>query len=149
MIYDKLENLNLYIDCIPKDAFDFIKAISSDLSCGRYNISDNIYANVEIYNTKNISNAQFESHEKYIDIQILLNGVEDIFYAYKSDLTVNVPYNSEKDITFYKENVLPFSKVTLDGTNFVMLYPHEAHAPQVCAGEIPVLVKKVVVKIKI
>lgn len=149
MIYDKLENINLYLNNIPKDAVDFIKKISLDLSCGRYRISDNIYANVETYDTKNINDTRFESHEKYIDIQILLSGKEDIFYTSKSDLSIEIPYNIEKDITFYSENVMLFNKVTLDGSNFVILYPHEGHAPQVCTGKKSYNVKKVVVKIKI
>jgi len=38
--------------------------------------------------------------------------------------------------------------VTLDGTNFMMIYPHEAHAPQVVSESIST-VKKVVVKVKV
>lgn len=147
MITDKLENIDIYSD-IPKVAKDFIKKLNIDTKSGRIVLSDDIYANIETYTTKMISDGKFEAHNKYIDIQILLNGRELIYYTGKTELTVNVPYDEEKDITFYSQSVSKYPSIKLDGLNFVMLFPHEAHAPQIC-DRIPSEVKKVVVKIKV
>lgn len=147
MITDKLENIDIYYN-IPISAKDFIKSLTKDAELGRLNLSDDIYVNIETYKTKMPADAKFEAHNKYIDIQILLMGNELISYTDKSILTVKTPYNEEKDITFYSEVVNDYSYIRLDGSNFVMLFPHEAHAPQIC-DKIPSDVKKVVVKIKV
>ena len=147
MIRDKLENIDIYSN-IPKVAKDFIKKLNIDIKSGRIVLSDDIYANIETYTTKMISDGKFEAHNKYIDIQILLSGCELIYYTDKSELSVNVPYDEEKDIAFYSQSVSKYPCIKLDGLNFVMLFPHEAHAPQICDRS-PLEVKKVVLKIKI
>jgi len=148
MITDKLNMINKYSE-IPQIVKKFVTSISPDISPGRIILSNDIYVNVETYKTKSAIDAKFEAHEKYIDIQILLVGYENIYYTDKSCLSVNEPYSESKDIAFYSEKVNNFPKILLDGTNFVMLYPHEAHAPQVCVGDIKCEVKKIVIKIKI
>lgn len=148
MITDKIENIYLYSD-IPQKVKDFILNIKPDLPIGRVVLSDDIYVNIETYQTKPVSEAKFEAHKKYIDIQIVASGKEKIAYTCKHNLTENKPYNLEKDIVFYKEPVNGCPEVCLDGTNFVMLLPHEAHAPQICEDNLPAEVKKIVVKIRV
>ncbi len=147
MITDKLENIDIYCN-IPNSAKDFIKCLTKSAKLGRVNLSNDIYVNIETYKTKMPADAQFEAHNKYIDIQIILKGNELISYTDKSILTVKTHYNEEKDITFYSEAVNDYPYIKLDGSNFVMLFPHEAHAPQIC-DESPSEVKKVVIKIKV
>lgn len=148
MIIDKIENTKLYTQ-IPDYVCEFLKTLSKDTPCGRYNLSDTDYVNIEEYPTKTISDAKFETHDKYIDIQLLLSGKERIYLDSRDGLKEANPYNSEKDITFYTDDINFSDYVTLDGTNFVMIYPHEAHAPQVSNDNIPHNVKKVVFKLKI
>lgn len=147
MIVDKLENIANYSE-IPADAVNFIRELTDDIKLGKYNIGVSNYANVESYITKNIDDAKFESHKNYIDIQILLSGKERIYVGSVNDMTISVPYSLEKDIMFYDEAVEPYDYITLGDSNFVMLFPHEAHAPQVVVSN-PSEVKKVVVKIQI
>lgn len=148
MITDKLYNIKIYTD-IPQVVKDFVLNIKQDIPFGRIVLSDDIYVNIETYKTKYIDYSKFEAHKKYIDIQFLLSGKELLAYTDKFKLTENQPYSSEKDIIFYNEPVNGYPYVCLDGTNFAVLYPHEAHAPQICADNIPVDVKKVVVKIRV
>lgn len=147
MIVDKLENIANYSE-IPADAVNFIRELTDDIKLGKYNIGVSNYANVESYITKNIDDAKFESHKNYIDIQILLSGKERVYVGSVNDMTISAPYSLEKDIMFYEETVEPYDYITLGDSNFVMLFPHEAHAPQVAVLN-PSEVKKVVVKIKI
>lgn len=148
MIIDKLENLSMY-RIVPDHVVDFVKNLKSDIKTGRYELIDKDYANIETYTTKNITDGKFEVHNSYIDIQILLEGKERIYYTSTSSVSVDTPYNSEKDIKFYSDKITKFDFVTLDGTNFAMIFPHEAHAPQVSIDSIQTEVKKVVVKVKI
>ena len=135
MITDKLENAHKYPQ-IPLDAFK--KAISG-LNIGRYELSDNIYINVEEYTTK--TENRFEIHKKYTDIQIILEGKERLDYGYSKP----AQYNEERDIAFFDTDTV--SSVVLDGTNFVMLFPEEAHRPQMAINT-PSKVKKAVIKVK-
>ncbi len=148
MIIDKIENVSTYKN-IPDYAVDFIKRLSKDIQKGRYSLNNTDYANIESYTTKSVSDAKFEAHNKFIDIQILLEGTENIFYTDRAKLTEANPFDTEKDIVFYKENVAQSNYVTLDGTNFAMIFPHEAHAPQVQHNNQAQTVKKVVLKIKL
>ena len=147
MITDNLKNIDLYSN-IPEDAKEFIRNLSSDIAQGKHNLANDNYANVESYCTKSLACAKYEAHEKYIDIQILLEGREKIYYCEKDILTFDTQYDSQKDIAFYKETVKG-NFVELDGSNFVMLFPHEAHAPQVQANNISENVLKAVLKIKV
>lgn len=147
MIFDKLNNISLYKN-IPGLVIDFVNNLDSEIELGKHILSDEIYVNVETYSTRTLNNARFESHQNYIDIQILLQGEELIYTAESDKLNVESPYNPEKDITFYSDNLNKRHNFKLDGSNFVMLYPHEAHAPQVAINDESKNVLKVVVKIK-
>ena len=107
------------------------------------------FANVEKYETKLIEKAKFEAHNDYVDIQILLQGNENIFITDKNILTVSEPYDKDRDICFYSDKFDSSMPIMLDSSNFVVIFPHEAHAPQVSINEIPEEVLKVVVKIPV
>lgn len=148
MIIDKLENIHLYKN-IPPAVVDFVKSINKNIPLGKQILSDDIYVNIEQYSTKLLEDAIFEAHDKYIDIQILLDGNESIYLADRTNLDVKIPYDTEKDIVFYSNATSNYPKVNLDGTNFIMIFPHEAHAPQVSIDNKRKNVLKVVVKIKV
>ena len=147
MIIDNLENISMY-RIIPDHVIKFIKSLKVDTNTGKVQLLDNDYANIEIYNTKIIEDAKFEAHNNYIDIQILLEGRERIYYTSVDKLDIDIPYDSDKDIKFFKNSVNNNDFITLNGRNFVMIFPHEAHAPQVADSNIQE-VKKVVVKVKL
>ena len=149
MIVDKIEKLKLYKE-IPSEVVQFLSELDiNNIKLGKHVLSDCIYVNIEEYNTKNIEVANFESHDKYIDIQLLLKGSENIYYASRDNLSVKVPYDETRDIAFYSDSIQCYPYIKLDGTNFMMIYPHEAHAPQVSSGNLSQKVLKVVVKIKL
>ena len=149
MIIDKIENISIYKN-IPEIARDFILSLKKGTpSLDKHVLSESIYANVETYETKLLENGKFEAHKDYIDVQILLKGHEQIFIAPQNSLTMSEPYDAKRDIEFYSDNICSFQSIKLDGTNFVMLFPHEAHAPQVSSDEKLENGLKVVVKIKI
>lgn len=148
MITDKIVNISLYNE-IPDDILKFIKDLSPDIPCGCYQINETDYVNVEEYETKVHENCFFEAHKQYIDIQILLNGIERLDYVNIDKLTVKVPYDETKDIIFYKNPDKISNSVILEKGNFVFLYPHDAHKPQMQVKNSKCKVKKAVVKIRI
>lgn len=149
MIVDKIKNLKIYKN-LPDNVIEFLLKLDlSNIQMGKTVLSDNVYVNIEEYNTKLIDNAKFESHDKYIDIQLLLKGIEAIYYTSRTGLNVDIPYSENKDITFYSDSVNKYPSIRLDSSNFMMIFPHEAHAPQVAIDGKTQKVLKVVVKIKV
>jgi len=148
MIIDKIENISMYTELIPDAAAGFTAKLMEKTILGKHVLSENIYANIEMYNTKSLQDGKFESHDRYIDIQILLKGKERIYITGRTGLTVSVPYNGDKDITFYSDDVDKYNFEVLDGTNFIMIFPHEAHASQI-AIDTSEEVLKLVIKIKV
>lgn len=148
MIIDKIENISKYKE-IPEFAHTFIKNITPDIKEGRYELGEDNFANVESYLTKPHEVAKFEAHRNYIDIQLLLSGNERIYYNDVEGLVEAAPYDKSRDIVFFKDSVKKSDYLTLNGTNFALIYPHEAHAPQVSVNDYAEQVKKVVVKVKI
>lgn len=146
MIKDSLENIDKYKE-IPVEIREFIKNMPSNIECGRHSINADDYVNVEMYSTKAPEQGLLESHEKYIDIQIILAGKERIDFTETVGLAVKIPYNEEKDIVFYEQ--AESSRLILNAGQFAVFYPYEAHMPQLNAGSSSETVKKAVVKIKV
>lgn len=146
MIKDKLKNIDKYLE-IPVEIREYIKNISSGIDCGRHEINSDDYMNVECYNTKSPAEGLFESHKKFTDIQIILQGCERIDFTGIDDLTVKIEYNETKDIVFYEKS--ESSQLLLNEGEFAVFYPYEAHMPQLWAGSQSGAVKKAVVKIKV
>lgn len=147
MIIDKIENISLYPQ-VPTKIAEFIKDMNSSIENGKYDFDENNYINIEEYCTKPINNALYEAHKKYIDVQLLLTGKEQIYVSEVKDLSEKTQYDDLKDIIFYSNDIDKNKFITLDGNNFVILFPHEAHAPQIAFEKLQ-NVKKVVAKIKI
>ena len=123
-----------------------MKSLSSDTAAGHYEIEKNAYANIDVYETKQIENCRFEAHKKHIDIQLLLSGCEELDYTRIDGLDVSEDYDEARDIMFFA-NTSDCDKVILKPEKFAFIFPHEAHKPQIASGGISQKVKKVVVKI--
>lgn len=148
MIIDRLENLETY-DIVTPEVLDFVKGLKVTTPVGRYDITEKIYANVEVYQTKSELECTLEAHRKFIDIQLLLCGEERINFIDIDGLKVVKNYDCKKDILFFKRPKTELNKLYLNGTNFAIFYPNDAHAPQITTFGLQSNVKKVVIKIPV
>lgn len=150
MIFDDIKNIKKYAEIDEKIA-EFISGLNTDVPSGRIYLSDDglTYANVDEYTTKLHENCKLEAHKKYIDIQIMLDGVEELDYTDTDGLDVSEPYDIARDVMFFAKTERVLNKVVLAAGKFVLLYPHEAHQPQMAYKNSPTAVKKVVVKIPV
>lgn len=148
MIFDSLENLSEY-DIVTAEIIEFIKSLNVNTPCGRYELSDKIYANVEDYSTRSELECPLESHRKFIDIQIVIYGNERIDFINIDGLKVLEGYDHIKDIMFYKKPKTELGSIYLNGTNFAIFYPDDAHAPQITTLSPMDNVKKVVIKVPV
>ena len=148
MIKDKLEYANTYygISDSLKKGFEWLKNNDlKSLSDGRYQIDNNIYANIQSYETK--ENAPYEAHREYADIQYMVEGAEKIGVTNYSNCTTVETYNKEKDIEFLNLNQKDSYELINEG-EFLVLFPQDAHKPSINPDK-KLNVKKVVVKVRL
>lgn len=88
---------------------------------------------------------EFEAHRKFLDIHYVIDGVECMGYADIDTLTPTTEYNDEKDYQMLKGHV---NKVILNKGDFCVVFPEDAHLPQMI-GDDGKWVKKAVVKMKV
>ena len=130
-----------------QEATNYLKGLNlASLEVGKYVVDDDFYYMIQEYETQDISQCKMESHDKWIDIQWIISGVEAIETTDVSRLTVSVTYNQEKDITFFETPAVMQHNVLTAGY-YVVLYQENGHMPKV-AVEGSVHVKKCVAKIR-
>lgn len=146
MITNNIKNIDKYPN-ISKKTADFLKSLTSKTPTGHYEIDETSYANIDIYKTKTFDNCKFEAHKKYIDIQMLLVGKEELDYMPVESLKISEPYDENRDVMFFENSDKKPDTLQLEPFKFAMIYPYEAHKPQMNTGNTSQEVKKVVVKI--
>jgi YhcH/YjgK/YiaL family protein len=112
---------------------------------GRYEINDNIFANVQSYYTKD--DAPYEAHRSYIDIQYMIKGEELSGVTDYANCTTVEEYDSDKDCEFLKCNIKE-EFFRLKEKEFFIFFPHDAHKPALKINETK-HVKKVIVKVRV
>lgn len=149
MIIDTLQNASKYLSAHPlfAKAFEYIRqADVANAVDGKADISDGlkaIFSNAP-GKTKEVSCAKFECHNKNIDIQLCIKGLETIGWKPREKcVTPNGEYNAEKDVQFYHDVPDTFFQLT-DG-QFAIFFPEDVHAPMIGEGTI----RKLVIKVKI
>jgi biofilm protein TabA len=151
MIVDRIEMAAQYrgLSARLDAAFEWLGsgAASTCAPSGRYEIVEGVFANCSEYQTKLTEDGRFETHRKYIDIQLLLEGRELIDVTDPRDLEPIIAYDAEKDIAFYRRKE-GRHRVVLSPGIMAVLFPQDAHMPSVAVGR-PETVRKVVVKVAV
>ena len=149
MIIDTLNNGSKYTSLNPlfAKAFDFINQNNiAGLADGVIQIEEGLKVIVSTANGKNreTSLAMFECHDKNIDIQVCIKGLETIAWKPREKcINPNGGYNPDKDVRFFNDT--PDMDFQLTDGQFAIFYPEDVHAPMIGEGEI----KKLVFKVKI
>ncbi len=150
MIIDTLASANTYASLHPHfaKAFEYLRSLDfNNLEDGKYDIDgDNLRAIVSNKNgmTAEESIAKFECHDKHIDIQLCIHGIEKMGWKSRKECKQQKgDYNPDKDVVFYNDAPDMYFQIT--DNQFVIFYPDDVHAPMI--GEGPI--KKLVVKVKL
>ena len=114
---------------------------------GWIELGNGVRASVQRYTTQPAETQAFETHERYCDVQYLLEGKERIGVTLRDGLDVQTPYDAGNDITFYREPAASRS-VLLHAGEFAVFAPRDAHKPRCAAGK-PMAVQKIVVKVPV
>ena len=126
--------------------FDFLKEHSlSELASfdGRMDLkNDVVFVGFSTAKGKEIQDAKLEAHDKYIDLQLLIDGDEKMgIKPRKQCNTITIDNLADKDVVFFDDACDEY--ITLKAGEFVVFTPEMAHAPMISKG----IVKKCVFKI--
>ena len=150
MIADTLKNRHLYesISTRMKTSLEYIAATDfSKMESGRYELDgSNLFVLIQEYDSIPREQGKWECHQKYIDIQYIAEGVEQIGVNNISKMEVVAEYDSEKDIAFLSGDG---DYITFSKGSYGIFFPEDAHQPKIAPGDVSGRVKKAVVKIKI
>ncbi len=148
MIIDTLANADRYAALHPLFAAAFAYLRRADLASlpvGRHTIDgDALFLLVQKSPGRPREEAKLESHRKYIDIQFVIAGSDEMGWRPTAECRlVRSAYSAEKDIGFFDDPAATW--VTAPAGSYCIFFPEDAHAPLVSEGEI----HKVVVKVAI
>lgn len=148
MVLDSLSQLNRYLDLHPR-----LRVIADAVTCrnlatlvpNRYEIDGpRLYLSVHDTEGRGRARARLESHRRYIDIQVTLEGDEEIGWRPVSECYgPTAAFDEQLDIQFYED--VPHTWLAVPPGYFAIFFPHDAHAPLAGAGRL----KKAIFKIEV
>lgn len=148
MIFSTLQQSSRYAalhQLFPR-AFEFMR--DNDLyvlAPGMHPIIDKqLFVIIEMAEGRTRAEAKLEAHRKYIDIQLVLEGVDEMGWKPLADCHQPLDaYNSDFDIGFFDD--VPDSWIATPAGAFCIFFPEDAHAPLVSNG----MIRKAVIKIAV
>ena len=133
-------------------AFAFLR--NTDLMAlepGKHTIDgEQIFAIVEACAGRTRAEAKLECHRRYIDIQLVLEGVDEMGWKPLAEcVDPATDYDAARDIRFF--NDAPASWIATPPGSFCLFFPDDAHAPLVSTlkGASAGTIRKVVVKVEV
>ena len=118
------------------------------LPCGKTVIDgENLWVNRSAYVGKIEEECKIENHNDYLDLQLVLKGVESFGYVHidRKGIVASTEYDAVKDKTNYVGKVDGIIEL-YDG-DFALVWPEDLHQPQIKCNE--EIIEKAVFKIKI
>lgn len=148
MIYDSIDNFLSYAPKIMPGSeilLPFLEAVRSRSFENIKNMDPGVLdLRLGEYETRNAEEVPFESHRKFWDLQIIMEGEELVGYSTLEALRETSEYDPVCDITFYsgKGQMLSLGKGMM-----MLLSPFDGHQPGVISGNGPSRIRKIVVKL--
>lgn len=146
MILDTVQQANRYLPLNPGFAAAFAFLARPDLRelpVGRYEIDgDQVYALVQRQGGRKPDAGKLEAHRKYIDIQVVLGGVDTMGWRPTPTCAeIALPYSAEKDVMLFTDQ--PTAWTAVGPGEFAIFFPEDAHLPMISDGELSKVVLKV------
>jgi len=150
MTKEKFSNAHIHYAVHPlfKTAFEWIaENANAGLPEGKGKIGETgLTFNCQRYDSHPFDWRKFETHDRYIDIQFIISGTENIFLGEPETMETAVAYDAEKDLRFLAGRGTP---VLVSAGEFMLIWPHEAHAPGCDPSAEKCAVHKVIVKVPV
>jgi YhcH/YjgK/YiaL family protein len=148
MILDTLQHSGRYAGLHPgfSRAFEFLAATDlSALPPGRHPIDgDRLYVSIDHKDGRGREGARLEAHRRYIDIQLTIDGDEEIGWMPLAACGLPVGgFDESKDVGFFDGRITTWLAVPRGA--FAIFFPDDVHAPLAGRGAL----KKAIVKIAV
>ena len=117
-------------------ALAFLADKAPGLEDGRHQLGDGIYVDMKHYSPAPAAERRYESHIKYVDVQVVFEGAEIIYYQpLLTGMTVTEDKLEKNDVRFHAEPPAgPEIPLKLRPGLFVLLMPEDAHKTECFAG---------------
>ncbi len=113
----------------------------------RIELTGGAFALEQVYLPKARAEGFFESHRKFIDVQVVVVGEELMEVAEINRLMVATDYNPERDLLKYAD-VADASVLRMQAGEVAVFFPEDGHMPSL-QWRGPGLVRKTVVKVPV
>jgi YhcH/YjgK/YiaL family protein len=133
-----------------QDAYQFLRTTdfsAFDEPCEIEIDGRDVYAQVQIYDSKSVEECRFEAHRAYIDNQYVAEGEEYLGFITLGELEEDTEYDPDLDLIFFK-TPLRYGRILLRKGDFAVVSPDDGHMPR-CISDHPRMIKKVVVKVRV
>jgi len=114
---------------------------------GRVDLAGGAFALEQVYVPKLRPEGFFESHRKFIDVQVIVAGEELMEVADVSQLTVSQAYLAERDLLKYADH-MEASVLRMRAGDVAIFFPEDGHMPSLRWHNAD-LVRKTVVKVPV
>lgn len=128
MIYDSWKNLSRYRGILPE--LDRAIKVAAELNLtaaseGKHELGEALYYMKSTMRTRDIREADFEAHRRYLDLFTVLSGEERIAVAPLETLSVTKEYNEDEDYMLLSGQMA--AEVVLRPGTFIICFPSDAH----------------------
>jgi YhcH/YjgK/YiaL family protein len=153
MIIDRLDNWQIYFRSpVWETVFIELLALNSNTPAMEKKIKgDEVILKVFSCETidANSSEAELESHKKYIDIHTAITKSEKIKWFPTSGLKIIKPYDAVEDAMCYEIPKQDGASLVMHPGSFAVFWPGDAHMPGLQVAGKPEMIMKAVMKISI
>ena len=149
LVVDRLGNASQYHSLHPAlaKAFAFLQRPDlANLEPGKHLIDgERLFCMISKGPGKKKNEARLEAHRKYIDIQYLIAGRDEMGWRPAADCReVDQEYDKANDIMFFKDKPQDWFEVATG--SFIIFFPKDAHAPLISDGQLHKAVVKIAVE---
>lgn len=125
MIIDTIENLSFYEQLLPGIGAGWLQFQKlKEITDNKYEFNGG-YFMLQKGKTKPLSEGTFEAHKKYADVQIVLEGCEEIAWMPVSQLSAVSSYDDKKDVI--RLNGSRMHHMTVTAGMFYIVFPDDGH----------------------
>lgn len=134
MIYADIEHFRrTFCNCEPvRRVMEFLVAKAPGLEDGRHELGDGMYVLLKHYSPAPAAERRYETHDKFIDVQVVLEG-EEIMYWHPltKDMATTEDRMEQSDVRFYANPTdgLDVPMLLRPGL-FAFVLPPDAHKPE-------------------
>lgn len=108
----------------------------ADLTDGTHPLTDG-FVSVATLTSRPLSGSLYECHKRFCDVQMVVEGQEWLFNAATTGLSLDGPFDDQRDVGFFQPAPAEVSRVTLSPGTFALLFPWDAHLPAITVDGVP------------